>query len=67
MKKTIITIGAVMLFTLVDVTFIGCGNSVEKYATTEKDGEEYACPMHPEIVGKAGDTCSECGMDLEKK
>jgi hypothetical protein len=30
-------------------------------------GEEtaYACPMHPEITGKEGDSCSKCGMDLE--
>lgn len=27
----------------------------------------YACPMHPEIVGKKGDKCSKCGMDLEMK
>jgi hypothetical protein len=25
----------------------------------------YACPMHPEITGKEGDTCSKCGMKLE--
>jgi len=25
----------------------------------------YACPMHPEVVGRAGDRCPECGMDLE--
>lgn len=31
--------------------------------TSEK---EYACPMHPEITGKKGDTCSKCHMDLEK-
>jgi Heavy metal binding domain len=24
----------------------------------------HACPMHPEIVGKKGDKCSECKMDL---
>lgn len=24
----------------------------------------YACPMHPEITGIEGDTCSKCGMDL---
>ena len=24
----------------------------------------YACPMHPEITGKKGDTCSKCHMDL---
>lgn len=25
----------------------------------------YACPMHPEVTGKEGDTCSKCGMKLE--
>jgi len=25
----------------------------------------YACPMHPEVTGKAGDSCSKCGMTLE--
>jgi len=24
----------------------------------------YACPMHPEVTGKAGDACSKCGMKL---
>jgi hypothetical protein len=27
----------------------------------------YACPMHPEITGKAGDKCSKCHMDLKRK
>jgi transcription initiation factor IIE alpha subunit len=26
----------------------------------------YACPMHAEITGHAGDKCSKCGMDLEE-
>lgn len=26
----------------------------------------YACPMHPEVIGKNGDACSKCGMKLEK-
>lgn len=25
----------------------------------------YACPMHPEVSGKEGDTCPKCGMKLE--
>lgn len=25
----------------------------------------YACPMHPEVTGKEGDTCSKCNMKLE--
>ena len=31
---------------------------------TESD-EKYCCPMHPEEIGKKGDTCKKCGMDLE--
>lgn len=27
----------------------------------------YACPMHPEITGKEGDSCSKCHMKLVKK
>ncbi len=26
----------------------------------------YACPMHPEVKGKKGDTCSKCGMDFKE-
>ena len=24
----------------------------------------FACPMHPEVTGKEGDTCPKCGMKL---
>ena len=24
----------------------------------------HACPMHPEVTGLEGDSCSKCGMDL---
>lgn len=27
----------------------------------------FACPMHPEVTGKAGDKCPKCKMDLEEK
>ena len=26
--------------------------------------QSYSCPMHPEIIGKEGEKCSDCGMDL---
>ena len=25
----------------------------------------YSCPMHPEVIGKEGDSCPKCGMKLE--
>lgn len=30
----------------------------------EASNEKYSCSMHPEIMGKKGDVCTECGMDL---
>ncbi|MGL5336121.1 MAG: heavy metal-binding domain-containing protein [Enterovibrio sp.] len=27
--------------------------------------QEYSCPMHPEVVGEAGDMCPKCDMELE--
>ncbi len=31
----------------------------------ETGTEQFACPMHPEVTGKNGDVCTECGMNLE--
>ncbi|WP_255069012.1 heavy metal-binding domain-containing protein [Lacihabitans sp. LS3-19] len=36
-------------------------------AKEEQLAEVYACPMHPEITGIKGDTCSICHMDLTLK
>ncbi len=33
----------------------------------EKEGVEYTCPMHPEIVQIGAGTCPKCGMALEPK
>ncbi|KAA3640415.1 MAG: hypothetical protein DWQ02_02105 [Bacteroidetes bacterium] len=48
-------------------------DNMEMKDTDHKEGTEmkgdmaetHACPMHPDIKGKEGDKCSECGMDLE--
>src|SRR5688572_28636454 len=37
-------------------------------ASTQESAEHahtFACPMHPEVTGKEGDTCPKCGMKLE--
>lgn len=34
-------------------------------AATHSEDHIYACPMHPEVTGKEGDTCPKCGMKLE--
>jgi hypothetical protein len=68
MKYIIITFFAMAL------TLSACNNTVK----TENNPTElktdslqaaavYVCPMHPEVTSKNPDTCSKCGMDLEKK
>lgn len=63
MKNIILSI-----LTLASV-LISCNQKNKEEATTnsestEKASELYACPMHPEVTGKKGDTCSKCGMEL---
>jgi hypothetical protein len=63
MKKIILS---TMLLTLV---LVSCNQKNKQDQTTngeavEASNEQYACSMHPEITGKKGDVCTECGMDL---
>ena len=64
MKKSLLSIllplmlATTLLFSL---SSCGGGNKTEEVAEAV-----YACPMHPEITGKEGDTCNQCGMALEK-
>ena len=57
------------IFLLAGLFFAACkgeaGKNQNTAKTTGNPNTVYACPMHPEITGKAGDTCSKCGMDLE--
>jgi uncharacterized protein YcfL len=46
-----------------------CGSKTNETKTAETvvvsdSAKTHACPMHPEITGKKGDKCSECGMEL---
>ncbi len=43
------------------------GDTTAHHDAMEMDSTQmaYACPMHPEVTGKAGDNCSKCGMKLE--
>ncbi|MGM8360427.1 DUF3347 domain-containing protein [Flavobacterium sp. ARAG 55.4] len=64
MKK--ILLSSVLLAVLV----LGCNQKNKEEKTTEgqvivKTDAKYSCPMHPEEIGKKGDICKECGMDLE--
>ena len=76
MKKSILTIGTILAFTAGSTLFTSCGSNTqhedESTEQNDMDGEHsdtmaeatHVCPMHPEITGLEGDTCSKCGMDL---
>ena len=76
MKKSILTIGTILAFTAGSTLFTSCGSNTqsgdEATEQNEVDSEQsetiaeatHVCPMHPEITGLEGDTCSKCGMDL---
>jgi hypothetical protein len=42
-----------------------CENSgkgqADNQQTSDSTAQTYGCPMHPEVTGKAGDTCAKCG------
>lgn len=67
-KMAIVAIGFVAIFA-------ACNNIDDKAASTpdlaktqmahENGDHVFACPMHPEVTGKEGDTCPKCGMKLE--
>ena len=57
MKKLIFLMTAIAAVALATAT-TGCSGKKELAQTP------YACPMHPEVRGKQGDTCAKCGMAL---
>lgn len=62
LRKTMLIAGIVVSGFLI----ANCGKKKEAdHQHTEAEHTTYACPMHPEITGKEGDTCSKCGMKLE--
>ncbi|MEI6860089.1 MAG: heavy metal-binding domain-containing protein [Shewanella sp.] len=36
----------------------------QEHAQHHEMKADHACPMHPEVTGKKGDTCPKCGMNL---
>lgn len=40
------------------------GAKKDSIPATNQAEQVYACPMHPEVTGKKGDTCYKCGMNL---
>jgi ribosomal protein L17 len=62
MKKIILSVA------LLALVMVSCNQKAKQdtdETTVETSTEQYACSMHPEITGKKGDVCTECGMKLE--
>ena len=46
-------------------TTISEGNTDTIATDTQSDNNaQFACSMHPEVIGNKGEKCSKCGMDL---
>ena len=76
MKKSILAIVTILAFTAGSTLFTSCGSSTnhddesteQRAADSDNSGTvaeaTHVCPMHTDITGLEGDTCSKCGMDL---
>ena len=76
MNKSIFTIGAILAFTASSTLFTSCGPKTQSEDESTEQSEmiseqndamakvTHVCPMHLDITGLEGDTCSKCGMDL---
>jgi len=49
---------------LIASTLKGWTYTVTAASVSAQDAATYMCPMHPDVRGKAGDTCPKCGMTL---
>lgn len=57
------------LAAILAITLVSCNHKTKETEnntseTSTNSNQMFACPMHPEITGKKGEDCSECGMEL---
>ncbi len=76
MKKSILILATAIFLVGGTAVLSSCGNDEntenQEHMMNSEDAEHsdaavdtvYACPMHHNITGKKGDTCSICGMKL---
>ncbi len=64
MKTTILS-----AIIMASISFAACNSGANKPTESSANQsaastEQFSCPMHHEVVGKKGDKCSKCGMEL---
>ncbi|MBC7450515.1 MAG: hypothetical protein H7259_03405 [Cytophagales bacterium] len=66
MKNLFLPLMAIVIVAIVSVS---CENTEKKNIenTHTVSGQEYTCPMHPEVISDKPGSCPTCGMDLVKK
>jgi hypothetical protein len=62
--KNIFLSALVMVFALVSCNPKNKQSETLNTETSPTAAQLYACSMHPEVMGKQGDKCSKCGMEL---
>ncbi|GGI78253.1 hypothetical protein GCM10007978_14930 [Shewanella hanedai] len=64
--KTLLSLilSAFIFVSIVPVTFAHEHAEHQQHAQHHEMKTDHACPMHPEVTGKQGDTCPKCGMNL---
>lgn len=62
--KNVILSATLLAFVLVSCNQSNKQEDNKTSETTETATQLYACPMHPEVQGKEGESCSKCGMEL---
>ena len=67
LTTALFAIGTIALFTACNNNTAETKNTIDSPKTEVAHSAEhvFACPMHPEVIGKEGDTCPKCGMKLE--
>ena len=68
MKKLNLKFILMAILFVMAISFNACKEQGAKTENSEQSIETqtvYECPMHDEIKGVKGDTCTICGMDLE--
>lgn len=53
-----------LIFVALICVLWSCNTAKTESSKVADNAKSYSCPMHPEIIGKEGEKCSDCGMDL---
>jgi hypothetical protein len=71
MKRSFFTVAILTIALLIGSQLVmSCGGKkdqateIREQTKPDSTAVAYACPMHPEVTGKEGVTCSKCGMEL---